>query len=166
MYITEEMYRKYKNLNIPLQYSIEEISNIYLKKYNAVEIDKKFFIDLKKDPYVNYSKIVKCFVINDKKILDHLFSKEEKEHHLEFRKEISQLYPEEDFVIEEGRLLNIILESDDNNTISSFTLQGKSDKIFYELIVFKGIKNEDIKLDNINFQEYLQALVQSGYIIE
>ncbi|MEH7610014.1 hypothetical protein [Gottfriedia acidiceleris] len=97
-----ELYLKFLTKNIPNYILIEEVDRIYKEKYKANELDKTNFIDLKKDSYVDYANIVKCYEITDEKVLDNLYCKEEKEEHQRYAKEYAPRYPEEDHRLEEG----------------------------------------------------------------
>ena len=66
--------------------------------------------------------------------------------------------------VQEGGRINIILESEDNQYISDFTLQGMSEKIWNELIIFQGITVSDCTLGNEKFHDYLKALLKAEYI--
>ncbi|WP_088070008.1 hypothetical protein [Gottfriedia luciferensis] len=159
-----ELYLKFLNKNIPNYILIEEVDRIYKEKYKANELDKTNFIDLKKDAYVDYANIVKCYEITDEKVLDNLYSKEEKEEHHRYAKEYAPRYPEEDHRLEEGKLINVMLESKDGKRISGYTVQGSCSYISSELVVFIGTKQEDQNLDNHRFRYYLDCLEETGYL--
>ena len=160
----EKLYSKYISKKIPNYFTLETVDRILKAKYKAKEIEKLNFIELNIDPAVNYSNIKKCYQIYDDKVLESLFSDVEKDSHLDFYKEISSNYPDQDFRIDEGKLINIILESMDGKRISSFTVQGRCDYIFDELVVFKGLDLENLKLENRKFKNYLKALYKTGYL--
>ncbi|HWO95917.1 MAG TPA: hypothetical protein VNM45_06220 [Bacillus sp. (in: firmicutes)] len=137
---TQKAVEKYKELGIPLRYTLEEIDKILKTKYLAVEVDKKEFADLKEDPYAHYENIRKCYVIQDKKILERLFTDTEKidlYNMIQFLKTSSNDIQNENEKmwkdVQEGGRINIILESEDNKYISDFTLQGMNGKIMTEL---------------------------------
>ncbi|NOU87085.1 hypothetical protein GC102_15035 [Paenibacillus sp. LMG 31460] len=156
--LMQELLEKYKKLKIPNRFTLEEVENILKKKYLVIELDKKEFGD--------YEKISKCYSIQNEEVLNSLYSAEEKisifimlEH---LKKEI-KLSTKDIDEIHAGRRINIILESE-NQYISSFTIQGMSNKLVNELIVLKGIDSEKCTLENQEFLYYLQALLKSGYI--
>jgi hypothetical protein len=44
----KKLFYKYKELNIPNKFTIQEVDSILKNKYNAVEIDKQQYTELKK----------------------------------------------------------------------------------------------------------------------
>jgi hypothetical protein len=169
----KKLFYKYKELNIPNKFTIQEVDSILKNKYNAVEIDKQQYTELKNDPYINYEKIVKSYKLEDNNVLNNLFNDEEKNNFIEIEKENSKypIHPEEDYNkaieqrnLQEGKLLLIFLESEDGKYISTFTLQGQCEKLSIELIVFKGIDPDKCDLQNESFVHYLEALLKAGYI--
>ncbi|NOV03843.1 hypothetical protein [Paenibacillus planticolens] len=169
----QELMDKYKALNIPHKFSLLEADRILKEKYLAVELDKKEFEDLKGDIHVCYENISKCYTIHNEEVLNRLYSAKEKISHfimIEFLKK--QTFHHEDMEkdkaemwleMQQGKRINVILESE-NEYITSFTLQGGSDKLLNELIVFKGIDADKCSLDNQEYLYYLQALTQAGYL--
>lgn len=169
----QELMEKYKELRIPHQFSLQEVDRILNEKYRAVELVKEDFEDLKGDVHVHYDKISKCYTIHDAEILNSLYSAKEKVSHyimIEFLKK--QTFNKEDMdskqlamsmEMNQGKRINVILESE-NQYISGFTLQGRSNKLLDELVVFKGIDAEKCHLDNEDFLYYLQALIGAGYL--
>lgn len=167
----QKLFEKYKEVGIPLQYTLEEIDQILKVKYLAVEMDKKEFADLKQDPHANYENIRKCYAIQDKEVLERLFTDMEK---IDIYSMIQFLKSSNDDIqnetekmwndVQEGRRINIILESDDNKYISGYTLQGASEKIWNELIIFEGVTSSDCQLGNEKFHDYLKALLKAEYI--
>ncbi|PGS48485.1 hypothetical protein [Bacillus sp. AFS041924] len=111
---------------------------------------------------MDYANIVKCYEIKDEKILENLFCKEEKKQHLHFTKKYASRYPGEDLRLNEGILINVILESKDGKRISGYTVQGSCSFISSELVVFIGSKQEEQNLDNRNFRYYLNCLKKLG----
>lgn len=159
-----KLYSKFLTKNIPNYFLIDEVDRIYKEKYKANELDKTNFIDLKKDPYVDYTNIVKCYEIKDEKILVNLFCKEEKKQHQHFTKKYASRYPGEDLRLNEGKLINVILESKDGKRICGYTVQGSCSYISSELVVFIGSKQEEQNLDNRKFRYYLNCLEEIGYL--
>ncbi|WP_088072785.1 hypothetical protein [Gottfriedia luciferensis] len=113
---------------------------------------------------MDYSNIVKCYEIYDEKILEKLFCKEEKKQHQHFTKKYASRYPGEDLRLNEGKLINIIIESKDGKQISGYTVQGSCSYISSELVVFIGIDHEKQDLDNHKFRYYLNCLEETGYL--
>jgi hypothetical protein len=82
----KKLFYKYKELNIPNKFTIQEVDSILKNKYNAVEIDKQQYTELKNDPYINYEKIVKSYKLEDNNVLNNLFNDEEKNNFIEIEK--------------------------------------------------------------------------------
>lgn len=152
---------------------MEDADNILKAKYNAVEINNEVVGDLKEDPLVNFNNIVKCYGVNDRKILSALFNDNERSMQDEFRQHYannpvsSSEVTESELLwrdIQEGKLLQIVLESADGEYISSFTLQGMSEKILHELIILKGISPEKGYIGNPAYEFYLDFLYKNGLI--
>ncbi|MGG2028831.1 hypothetical protein AB1282_24285 [Gottfriedia sp. S16(2024)] len=159
-----KLYLNFLTKNIPDYFLLDEVERIYKEKYKANELDKTNFIDLKKDIYVDYANIVKCYEITDEKVLDDLYCKEEKEKHQHFTKKYASRYPGEDLRLNEGKLINVILESKDGKRISGYTLQGSCSYISSELVVFIGTEQEEQNIDNHRFRYYLECLEETGYL--
>jgi hypothetical protein len=124
-------------------------------------------------PYVNFENIVKCYAIGDKEILSGLFNEEEKENINKMIEENKKypVYPDENDEkakmwneIQEGKKLNVILESDNGRTISNFTLQGQCERMYNEVLVLQGIDPKDCILGNPKFEKYLISFLKSEYI--
>ncbi|MEH7453200.1 hypothetical protein [Gottfriedia acidiceleris] len=160
----KELYLKFQTKDIPNYFFIDEVDRIYKEKYKVNELDKTNFIDLKEDLYVDYSNIVKCYEIYDEKILENLFCNEEKKRHQHFTKKYASRYPGEDLRLNEGKLINVILESKDGKRISGYTVQGSCSYISSELVVFIGAEQEEHNLDNRKFSYYLNCPEEIGYL--
>ncbi|BFT72469.1 hypothetical protein [Paenibacillus sp. P36] len=164
---------KYEELKIPNKFSLQEVDNLLKKKYMAIELDKMEFEDLKGDVHVQYNKITKCYAIQNEEVLNSLYSAKEKVDHfimIEFLRKQNFNNDDSDskrqemsLEVNQGKRINVILESE-NQYISGFTLQGRSNKLLNELVVFKGIDSDKCNLENQEFLYYIQALLESGYI--
>lgn len=169
----QELMEKYEELKIPNKYSLQEVDHILKKKYMAIELEKKDFEDLKGDVHVQYEKISKCYTIQNEEVLNSLYSAKEKVDHfimIEFLKKQNFNNDDTDskriemsMEINQGKRINVILESE-NQYISGFTLQGRSNKLLNELVVFRGIDSDKCNLENHEFLYYVQALLESGYM--
>ncbi len=133
------------------------------------------------DPYVDYHKFVKAYFINDEVILKQLFSEKE----LQSQKEIMAMYKD---MIEQGvlnsldpnathyhiekrndnvasgRLIIVVLESEDGEHVSFHQQQGECKKLSSELKVYYGIKEEQCVEGNADFELYLNNLISAGFI--
>ncbi|MBJ6360690.1 hypothetical protein ACFOQM_05140 [Paenibacillus sp. GCM10012307] len=169
----EELDQLFKKTKLPFRYSLEDAEKILRDKYNAIEIDKEIVGSLKKDPLVEYDNIIKCYRVDDSKILSALFNDNERSMHAEFR-QINANEPisnsevtESELLwrdIQEGKFLQIVLESADREYISSFTLQGLSEKILHELILIKGIPPEEGYIGNPAYEFFLDFLHKNDFI--
>lgn len=150
----KEIHQRFIESGLPYKYTIDDISNLLIKKYQAKKRDKEDFQDLNSDIFVNHQKIVYCYTIDEEEVLNNILSQEEKEERDYIKKQI----------LKEESAVNIIIESNDKKFISNFTIQGSSNQILNELIIFKGINEEDCVLGNEEYEYFLRALVNVGYI--
>ncbi|MED1441935.1 hypothetical protein NSQ61_01000 [Aeribacillus sp. FSL K6-1121] len=164
----KEIHQRFIESGLPYKYSIDEVSNILEKKYQAKKRDQEDFQDLNSDPFVNRQNIVYCYTIDDEEVLNNILSQEEKKERDYIKKQIlndQKLSQEEkNQIIKDETAINIIIESDDQKFISNFTIQGSSNQILNEFIIFKGINEEDCVLGNEEYEYFLRALVRGGYI--
>ncbi|SEG57767.1 hypothetical protein [Paenibacillus sp. UNC499MF] len=169
----EELDRLFKKSKLPFRYLLEDAEKILRDKYNIIEIDKEIVADLKKDPFVNYDNIIKCYGINDSEILSALFNDNERSMHAEMRHcNANEPIPNSEITesqllwrdIQEGNSLRLVLESADKEYISSFTLQGLSGKMLDELIILKGIPPEQGHIGNPAYEFYLNVLRRNDLI--
>ncbi|EGL15233.1 hypothetical protein HMPREF9413_5888 [Paenibacillus sp. HGF7] len=169
----EELDKLLKKSKLPFRYSLKDAEKILRDKYNTIEIDKEIVDDLKKDPLVNYDNIMKCYRVNDSKILSALFNDNERSMHAEIRQcnanePISNSEITESELlwrdIQEGKFLQLVLESTDREYISSFTIQGLSEKMLDELIILKGIPPEEGYIGNPAYEFYLNVLHKNDLI--
>ncbi|MFE6799247.1 hypothetical protein [Paenibacillus chitinolyticus] len=169
----EELDKLFKQSKLPFRYSVKDAEKILRDKYNTTEIDKEIVNDLKKDPLVNYENIIKCYRVNDSKILSALFNDNERSMHAETR-QLNANQPISDSEItesqllwrdiQEGKFLRLVLESADREYITSFTLQGLSEKMLDELIILKGIPPEKGYIGNPSYEFYLNVLHKNELI--
>lgn len=163
----EKTFEKYKELKIPNKFTLVEVDNILKEKYSVIEEDLSF-ADIEED---NRANVKKYYVISDIDVLKSLFTNVEKidlynigqinkNNPTKFENDIEKVWND----VQEGRRLNIIVESQDNKHISGFTLQGMSEKLFNVLTIFVGIDSTECHLGNEQFHEYLKRLILAEYI--
>ncbi|MCD8503088.1 MAG: hypothetical protein LRY71_17305 [Bacillaceae bacterium] len=178
----EKLYKKYLKRKERLFFAKEDVERILVKKFNAKEFPKEFLIDLKNDDQLEYDKIYKCYVIDDPKILDSLYSNQEKKEH---RDEIidnreNPLNPKKvdnwnyNHILldeQEGRRVDIILESKDGEVITEFIVRDiceAMNKYLNALIVGslleKGLAEYSEDINNRYFQFYLENLDTNGFL--
>lgn len=108
------------------------------------------------------------YEISDSNILNSLYNEEERKTQKALANEEFLVETENDLLninMMQGKLLRIALESEDNNTLSGYTQQGECKKMGAELFVIGSkVTEEDIDVNDVWFQEYLEALVLAGYI--
>lgn len=164
-----ELHKRYQLSQIPSKYSLNDIMVILQEKYKAREVEKHFFEDLKKDSHVNYDQIIICFKLDDKEILNELFSEEEKKMHeeLAINNMKYSFKSDQDFMwkdIQEGKLIFIILESSNEIELTAFTIQGVCKKLYTDLLIYKGIDVEKCIPGNSIYERHLKLLFDAGYI--
>lgn len=146
--------------------SIEYISKYLTDKYNAVEITVDEFINQNDCTCEDRSKnIVKVYKIEDENIIKSLLSKSEKEEILITIKhfEKSNFMEKNDFCstymnkISTGKLIVVILESEDKINLSGFTMEGSGEKLYNYLISTIG---EDIEKSKNPLDETIYELNQ------
>lgn len=163
----EEIFEVYKDLKIPNKFTLVEVDKILKEQYSAIEED----INLADIEDGVRNNAVKYYKITDIQVLEGIFTSIEKLDLYNIRRinknephnfiyDIERMWND----IEEGRRLNIILESEDNKLISGFTLQGMSEKLFNLLSVFVGIESSFCHLGNEMFHEYMKRLILAEYI--
>lgn len=179
----ELLFKKYKHKENDLIFTKEEVANILVSKFQAVEFSKLKVHDLVNDDQLEYTKIYKCFVIDNISILNKLFSDEEKKMHYEqiqdnkkysYRTtnlnnetlEYNKLLLDE----QEGRRIDIFLESKDGLFITEFIVRDQCEKVnryLNALIVGALIKNNlaeyDADYNDYYFQFYLENLNRLGF---
>ncbi|MFW5433117.1 pyruvate kinase [Paenibacillus apiarius] len=143
-----KLYGKYLTLNIPNPFTLEEIDARFRQRYLAEEIDIECFADLKKDRYANFHTARRAYIFRNKQVSD----------------ELIKLNPIEDLESLRTAEFNIILNSEDNIYLSGATEQGRSYLLALETSIFCGIEEEDMRLGNEEFEDYLKALYLTGYI--
>ncbi|AZV54585.1 hypothetical protein KQI25_02985 [Bacillus pumilus] len=182
MYNYEKLYKQYLYKKDQLIFTKERVAEMITSKFKAREFSKTKILDLVNDDHFEYNKIYKCFVIDDPSILIQLFSNEEKKNHreeiLDNREhplnpkrvkewEYNHLLLDE----QEGRRIDIILESKDGLYISESQVRAsceKLDRYLNALIVGAIIENEleeyPVDIHNEYFQFYLENLDQFGFL--
>ncbi|MDM5296859.1 hypothetical protein QUF51_01540 [Bacillus pumilus] len=182
MYNYEKLYKQYLYKKDQLIFTKERVAEIITSKFKAREFSKTKILDLVNDDHFEYTKIYKCFVIDDPSILIQLFSNEEKKNHreeiLDNREhplnpkrvkewEYNHLLLDE----QEGRRIDIILESKDGLYISESQVRAsceKLDRYINALIVGAIIENEleeyPVDIHNEHFQFYLENLDIFGFL--
>ncbi|MCM3783441.1 hypothetical protein M3231_10685 [Neobacillus mesonae] len=169
----KDLHERFKSSELPLKYTIQEAESLLKRKYGVVIVNPLEVSDLKNDPLIQYKHIVKIYHVNDAQILSSLFNPAELEMINEMQAAQASNPSSEDSLpaeerlwrkIRQGRLLRIVLESEDKQHVSGFTLQGISQQLYQDLCILNGIREEDSTLGNENYETYLTLLYQGEYI--
>lgn len=180
----EKLYKQYLYRQNELTFTKERVVEIITSKFEAKEFSKTEVLDLVNDDQLEYEKIYKCFIIDDPSLLIKLFSNEEKQDHREqvLDNRVNPLNPKKvknkewkyNHLLldeQEGRRIDVILESKDGIYITEFTVRGCCEKIsryVNALIVGALIQNGLAEFhDDINdeyFQFYLENLDKFGFL--
>lgn len=125
--------------------SLLELSEILKTKYHVKKIRE--------------NKISIVFLVDDKILLEGLFSKEEKQRTEKRTKQIIDLYGKipDDEEINLGIKLEIKLNLDKNKVIKNFEMSPICDYLFNDLIAIIGIKNEDLLNETSRYRRYMAA---------
>ncbi|MFA1642814.1 hypothetical protein AB5N96_08105 [Chryseomicrobium imtechense] len=180
----EKLIRKYKYKQEELIFTKEQVVDILLSKYKAQEFQKELILDLMRDDHFQYDKIFKCFRIDDPYILNKVFTVEEKKEHMEeindnemnafdYSKSTGTDFEYNKMVLDEqeGRRIDIILESKDDTSISEFQVRHRSDKISSYLnalivgaLIQTGAAEYEEDTEDYYFKFYLDNLNAYGFL--
>ncbi|SDN14454.1 hypothetical protein [Sediminibacillus halophilus] len=180
----EFLQKKYTSKKAHLIFSREQVVELLKRKFKAEEFDYHDLLDLPNDDHFNYKNIYTAFAIKDYKILAKLFNETERENHSEevidnrenplnfnkIKKNKEQIYNHILLDEQEGRRLDIILESD-GHIITEFQVRAESEflnKYLNSLTVgaklSKGSTDTKEDLKDEDFIFYLQNLYEFGFI--
>lgn len=167
--MSEQLYSLFQSKQISYEYDLTFVDQLLRTTYGAIEVSKSTVEDLKKDPMCDFDAIYKCYVITDAKILNSLFTPEERSIQAEMAKKHATHPKTEDpnvwRDIQEGRMIRVIIDSTNGTTMTGFNLQGLCEGLMYELYVLKGIKPEACTNPNDPyFAHYLECLDKAGYL--
>ncbi|MFL1671981.1 hypothetical protein [Paenibacillus dendritiformis] len=161
----EELHRKFIARRLPFKNTNVEVEKMLKVKYLAEEIPKSSLNDLQYELQETYNKIVKCFKIEDEKILQLVCSNADKKLHEEYTDGRAPDALETEWSkINSGKLLRVILISDDGKTMSNYKVQGICTALVQDLAIMLGISPENCSLDNSYYVKYLQLLQLRGYL--
>ncbi|WP_117149128.1 hypothetical protein [Paraliobacillus zengyii] len=178
----ERINKKYRYNQDKLVYTKEQVIERLRSKFKAKEFSKEKLLDLVNDDQLEYAKIFSCLYIDDSAVLLKLFSDGEREIHKEDimdnrenplnPKKVKKKEWEYNHILldeQEGRRLDIILESQDDTYISGFIVRGNSEKLNRYLNAL--IEGAQIQLkaasEDINdeyFQFYLEKIEMFGFL--
>ncbi|MEG1410357.1 MAG: hypothetical protein RSD36_11000 [Terrisporobacter sp.] len=145
-------------MNIKSNYKIEDVSKYIIEKFNAIEITKDEFLEKNKDMYENeIENISRILKIEDEEIIGNLLSENEKEEikiTIEHLKEIENCSTSI-YEISTGKLIIIILESEDNINLSGFIMEGIGEILFDYLM---SLIDEPIEKNYNELDEVIEEL--------
>lgn len=107
---------------------INEIDNYFKNELKALEVKDSTYFGLIKDEFVDCSKIVKLYKINDLAIKGFLYNEEEKH----IQEELANEYIDYELLPD----INIAIESEDNIVMSGYTIQGECEALYKILASF------------------------------
>ncbi|MBD8500917.1 hypothetical protein [Paenibacillus arenosi] len=161
----QQLLGKFLEKQFPLEYKLHVVDDFLRSRYDATEIPKSSMEELQTDPQVNFTQIYRCYDINNRDILNRLYSDFEKSMQEEYRQSHSITYANSEWEkIQSGQLIRVILESNNNDTLTNFTVQGMCMTIVHDLTILKGIPSSYVHVDNLYFTQYLQILKARGYL--
>ncbi|MEG2364114.1 MAG: hypothetical protein RSC26_11465 [Terrisporobacter sp.] len=145
-------------MNIKSNYKIEDVSKYIIEKFNAIEITKDEFLEKNKDMYENeIENISRILKIEDEEIIGNLLSENEKEEikiTIEHLKEIENCSTSI-YEISTGKLIIVILESEDNINLSGFIMEGIGEILFDYLM---SLIDEPIEKNYNELDEVIEEL--------
>lgn len=145
-------------MNIKSNYKIEDVSKYIIEKFNAIEITKDEFLEKNKDMYENeLENISRILKIEDEEIIGNLLSENEKEEikiTIEHLKEIENCSTSI-YEISTGKLIIVILESEDNINLSGFIMEGIGEILFDYLM---SLIDEPIEKNYNELDEVIEEL--------
>ncbi|MFC9778900.1 hypothetical protein [Paenibacillus chitinolyticus] len=169
----KELDRLFRERQLPFSYSLEDVERFLKETYGAVRVGREereeSFVSLPGEP----DRILDLYKIDDPGVLSGLTDEEEKSHHREFQTlyETLPMHPDENKKraqiqrsIQQGSLLFISIEGDDNGNLKSFTIHGESRKLVTHLSMFLGIKSGECSLEDEVYTKYLLLLAECGIL--
>lgn len=148
-------------MTIKNKYKIKDISKCLCDKFKAQEITREEFLNLSKNhSTIQLNDNSRVYKINDSEFIQSLLSEKEKaeiqitiDHFNKIYNDIE--YSSYEYQISTGNLIIIILESTDQDTLSSFTIDGIGDFVFNYLSKFI---DADIEISENPLDEVIEEL--------
>ena len=179
----ESLKKKYSHKRDHLIFTRDRVVNILKSKFKAEEFDYKILLDLPNDDHFKYENIFIALSITDEKVLANLFNDIERRNHREdiidnrekplnfkrIKKNNEQVYNHILLDEQEGRRVDIILESD-GTFFTEFQVRAECEyvnKYINALVVgaqsSNGSSDIEEELDD-DFVFYLQNLNKFGFL--
>ncbi|WP_268626361.1 hypothetical protein [Paenibacillus alvei] len=170
----EELHQRFLEQQLPRRYTNLAAEKMLVEKYRAIEIPAEVLADLQRDPLANFEQVFKCFKIEDRDVLNRIYSDTEKgiqeEHKARYEEREAEDRPlepsEKEWIrIRNGELLRVVLTSEDGEHMLGFTVQGLCYALVDDLMIMKGIpQGEECSLNNEYYVHYLQLLQRQGHL--
>ncbi|MEQ7051628.1 hypothetical protein ABN764_13325 [Paenibacillaceae sp. P-4] len=74
----EELHQRFLEQQLPRRYTNLAAEKMLVEKYRAIEIPAEVLADLQRDPLANFEQVFKCFKIEDRDVLNRIYSDTEK----------------------------------------------------------------------------------------
>ncbi len=178
------LYKRYLYNQSKLVFTREQVVHRIKTKFNAKEFPKEDLLDLVNDDQLDYCNIFTCLCIDDPHALLKLYSNKERENHKEEIKDNREnpLNPKKVKKTEwnynhilmdeqEGRRLDIVMESKNGIYISEFIVRGESERLNRYLnalvvgaLIQSGESNYPADISDEYFQFYLDNLEIFGFL--
>lgn len=179
-----KLFNKYLYNQDKLSFTKEQVVDRVKTKFNAKEFPKEDLLDLVNDDQLEYSKIFTCLCIDDPSVLLKLYSDKERECHKEEIRDNREnpLNPKKVRKAEwkynhilldeqEGRRLDVLLESKDGKYISEFIVRGNSEKLNRYMnalvvgaLIQSGLTQYPVDINDEYFQFYLENIEMFGFL--
>lgn len=180
----EKLYKRYLYKKDELSFTKEQVIEKVVKKFKAKEFSKTEVLDLVNDDQLEYDKIFKCLLIDNSQVLSSIFSREEKRYHqeelidnqnnpLDSKKVKKSEWSYNKLLLDEqeGRRIDIFLESKDGKYISEFIVRDRCEKVTSYLnalivgaLIERGDAEYPASTENDYFQYYLDNLNENGFL--
>lgn len=180
----EKLFNQYLHRQKQLTFTKEEVVNRIIAKFKAREFQKEEVLDLVNDDQLEYSKIFTCLVIDDPFILAKLFTDNERSYHnmqlkdnrenpLDSAKVKSNEWNYNHMLLDEqeGKRIDIILESKDDIYITEFIVRDRSEvlngylnALIVGALIQRGIAQYPADISDEYFQFYLENLDKFGLL--
>lgn len=165
--MTIPLHQAFMQKNLPYLYTLTEVEDTLRSKFKAIEEDPVYVKDLAKDEHADFEHFYKCYIINDPSILQSIFTLDELDIHESMKEDSNSStnpFQQAWADIQQGRLLRIAIMSSNGENMTSFTQQGISERLLFELLVLKGMNPVNAIPGNPEYERYLEHLHQAGYL--
>ncbi|WGG44205.1 hypothetical protein [Rossellomorea sp. DA94] len=180
----KNLLNKYLKRQSALIFTKEEVEQRIVRKFKGEEFSKTEVLDLVNDDQLVYSKVYKCLVIDDPQILNKYFSPNEKSYHneqiednqenpLDFSKVKEKEHNYNHLLLDEqeGRRVDIFLESTNGKYVTNFIVRDRCEQISRYInalvlgaVIQEGSDGIQADIEDEYFQFYLENLDMFGFL--